>query len=812
MLVPVAVLAAHVGGAAPAAAQADTGNSSVTAAANSIEVRRIGGADRYETSLKIAQEIVGHAGGSVEGAVLASGVSRHDAAIGASLAGGLDLPLVLVPPSGLRPSALRFLEEAGVTEVFAVGSAEQLPAAHLRKLGELGIAVKRIWDGDASATALSVAGLVQAAAEGQPPTRDVADDIGGSGRPDPPRANGASSRRAVVLADTGHIAESLVATAFAARARLPLLFASEATLDESSERFLLEYKATHVIVMSASGASQAPSRERLKSLGISTVQLGSGDVFAVAAAAADFSSKEHDSRFAALTRRTCPVSAASKIGFATGLRPWDALSAAPLLAQHCAPLLLTGRHSISTEANAVLYRASHTGNDFVYAFGGTAAVDGSVLEQAAAPTVPVRVVIVVDDPSSGDTSQAIAILDELGHQRRFAVGSGLADIDDLTWSPRQRYLAFSATQDGLAGVFVLEIATRVLRRLTSDQQHFTPAPDSTLDWSADGALLAISGYSGEAVGLARDWNSEVYVADMADGSVRRLTQNRLPDRHTGWAPDGIRLLILRQTDISGYTGGRWVPLVFSVNVESGKAVSYRHLGIVGDARWSPDGRKISLATYENQMDIGYSTPRIHIVDSDGSSDEPVAASAGHLGTWAPNSCCIAVSAGLDSDNTIIIDAQSGQSEKIAGRYGPDGVIVRSRRLGVTFEGWAPDSKHIVAKSGSWAMGLGVLTEELLLIDVARRADTSLPWPGTAAGFRFGGFSPEGTHIAYAASYIDQSTIHLIVAEARQDGAAQVVLDLTDHFAPVNERMGFQDVAYWPQLEWSEYGIRGVAIG
>ena len=812
--VPAAVvlLATHVGVAMPAAAQADTGRGSVSATTDSMEVRRIGGAERYETSLKIAQEIVGHAGGSVEGAVLVSGVSWLDAAIGASLAGGLDLPLLLVPPSGLRPSALRFLEEAGVTEVFAVGSAEQLPATGLRNLGELGIAVKRIWEGDAPATALSAADLIMAAAEGQPPASDIADDIADSGRPDLPRADGASSRRAVVLADTGHFAESLVATAFAARARLPLLFASEAKLDENSERFLLDHKATHVVAMSASGALQAPARERLESLGISTVQLGSGDVFAVAAAAADFSSNEHDGRFAALTGRTCPASAASKIGFATGLRPWDALSATPLLAQHCAPLLLTGRHSISTEANAVLYRASHAGNDFAYAFGGNAAVDGSVLEQAAAPTVPVRVVIVVDDPSSGDTSQAIAILDELGHQRRFAAGNGLADIDNLTWSPRQRYLAFSATRDGLAGVFVIELATRELRRLTSDRQHFTPAPDSTLDWSTEGERLAISGYGGEAVGLAMYWNSEVYVADMADGSVRRLTQNRLPDRHTGWAPDGIRLLILRQTDISGYTGGRWVPLVFSVNVESGEAVSYRHLGIVGDARWSPDGRKISLATYENQMDIGYSTPRIHIVDSDGSSDEPVAASAGYLGTWAPNSCCIAVSAGLDSDNTIIIDAQSGESEKIAGRYGRDGVIVRSRRLGVTFEGWAPDSQHIVAQSGSWHMGLGVLTEELLLIDVARRADTSLPWPGTAAGFRFGGFSPAGTHVAYAASYTDQSAIHLIVAEARQDGAARVVLDLTDHFAPVNERMGHRDLAYWSQLEWSEYGIRGVATG
>lgn len=806
-LIVVALLASQIAAAEPAAAQADTSDEPISATAEGgFEVRRLGGADRYETSLQVAHEVVEHAGGAVDGVVVASGVSWPDAAVGASLAGGLDLPLLLVPSGGLRPSALQFLDSAGVTQVFAIGSIMQLPGADLRELRDLGFTVKRIWAGDAPATALSAAELILSAADGQPSARDIADAIGDSDRPEQPKA---SAGRAVVLTDSGRFTESL-ASAFAARARLPLLFSSVTSLDEDIEQFLLEHEMTYVVVMSASRALQAPARGRLESLGISIVQLGSGDGFAVSAATADFSSNGHDGRFAALTRRDCATGTVSEIGVATGLHPWDALSAAPLLARQCAPLLLTERHRVSTGANAVLYRALHNGTDLVYAFGGRAAVDDSALAQAAAPAVPVRVAIIVDDPSSGDGFQSIAILDELGHQRRLLAGGGFADIDYLTWSPQQRSLVFSATRDGISGVFVLKLATRELRRLNSAQQHFTPAPGSQLDWSADGARLAMSGYRGEAGGLERHWNSEVYVADMADGSLKRLTQNRLPDRHAGWAPDGKRLLILRVTDISEYTGGWWAPLVFSLDVETGKAVSYRHLGIVTGARWSPDGTRISLATYENLMDVGYSTPRIHIVDSDGSSAVPVAASAGYLGTWSPDGCCIAVSAGLDTDNTIVIDARSGESRKIAGRDGRDGSIIRSQRLGVTFEGWAPDSRHIVAETASWGQGLGALTEELLLIDVARRADTPLPWSGIAAGFRFGGFSPAGTHIAYAASYLDTSAVQLIVAEARQDGAARVVLNVTNHFAAVNEWMAHQDVAHWPQLEWSEYGIAAVA--
>ena len=813
MLVVVAVFASQFTFAAPAAAQVDDGRSSVSAHAGAaFEVRRLGGADRYDTSLQIAHELVGRAGGSIEGAVLASGESWLDAAVGASLAGGLDLPLLLVPPGGLRPEALGFLDAAGVTNVYAVGGTEQFPTAVLQEFDDLDIMVERIWDGDASATALLAAELILAAVDEQAPASGSADEVGDSGRPKQPRANSASSTRAVVLAEAGRFAESLAATAFAARARLPLLFTSAAALDENAARFLLDHETTHVVVMSASGALQESARRRLESLAISVVQLGNGGGFALSAAAADFSSIGRDGRFAALTARDCPSSPVSMIGVATGLRPWDALSAAPLLARHCAPLLLSGRHSLSTEANAVLYRALRTGTDFVYAFGGRAAVDNSVLAHAAAPTVPIRVAIVVEDSSSGERSQAIAVLDELGHQRRLGAGSGLEAIDNLTWSPQQRYLAFSGTRDGITGVFVLELATRQLRRITSAQQHFTTAPRSHLDWSADGVRLAMSGYYGEAVGLARYENSEVYVADMTDNAVMRLTRNRLPDRHAGWAPGGDRLLIFRVTDVRGYTGGWWAPLVFSLDVENGKAVSYQHLGIVTDAKWSPDGRRIALATYENLMDVGYGTPRIRIVDSDESSAEPVAASAGYLGTWSPDGCCIAASAGLYRDNTIVIDARSGESRKIAGRDGRDGSIARSQRLGVTFEGWAPDSQRIVAQTASWSQSLGALTEELLLIDVARRTDTPLRWSGIAAGFRFGGFSPAGPYITYAASDLDRSTIQLIIAEARQDGAARVVLDVTDHFAPVKEFMAYQDVVHWSQLEWSEYGIHGVAIG
>jgi Tol biopolymer transport system component len=61
----------------------------------------------------------------------------------------------------------------------------------------------------------------------------------------------------------------------------------------------------------------------------------------------------------------------------------------------------------------------------------------------------------------------------------------LGEIYDPAWSPDGRYLAFSALQDGLSDLFVYDLQTQQLQRLTND-----PFGDLEPAWSPDGKQLA----------------------------------------------------------------------------------------------------------------------------------------------------------------------------------------------------------------------------------------------------------------------------------------------------------------------------------
>ncbi len=88
-----------------------------------VTFERFGGADRYATALRVADEVVTDAGGTVKWAVLVSGTSWPDAVVASSLAGALGAPLVLTPPGELHIDVQRFLESAEVSDVLVVGSA-----------------------------------------------------------------------------------------------------------------------------------------------------------------------------------------------------------------------------------------------------------------------------------------------------------------------------------------------------------------------------------------------------------------------------------------------------------------------------------------------------------------------------------------------------------------------------------------------------------------------------------------------------------------------------------------------------------------
>jgi len=98
--------------AAAGAAEDDGSNVSVT---------RYGGADRYETSLLIAEAVVAEAGGSLPSVVLVSGERWTDAVVAAPVAGALGAAVLMTPPGELRADARAFLERVGVSTAVVIG-------------------------------------------------------------------------------------------------------------------------------------------------------------------------------------------------------------------------------------------------------------------------------------------------------------------------------------------------------------------------------------------------------------------------------------------------------------------------------------------------------------------------------------------------------------------------------------------------------------------------------------------------------------------------------------------------------------------
>ncbi len=93
-----------------------------------------------------------------------------------------------------------------------------------------------------------------------------------------------------------------------------------------------------------------------------------------------------------------------------------------------------------------------------------------------------------------------------------------------TVSPDGSKVAFVGDRDGQVDLYLLDLDSREVRRLT-----FTPGPEDTPDFSPDGRFLAFVGLW-EIGSAPASW--EVFVLDLQDGGVEQVTE----DGHFDWAP------------------------------------------------------------------------------------------------------------------------------------------------------------------------------------------------------------------------------------------------------------------------------------
>jgi len=174
-------------------------------------------------------------------------------------------------------------------------------------------------------------------------------------------------------------------------------------------------------------------------------------------------------------------------------------------------------------------------------------------------------------------------------------------------SPDGSTLAMVLSKDGNPELYVMNLSDRSLTRLTSTKRGNEASPS----WSPDGREIV---YVSDAPGTP-----QLFIISRNGGTARQITsrgrQNVAPD----WGPHG-------EIVYSSLTGGKFQLVVFNPQTGVSRQLTSEHADHE-DASWAPDGRHIAFAKTS-----GYNS-KVYLIDTDGSA--PLLLSTGTGDWYAP---------------------------------------------------------------------------------------------------------------------------------------------------------------------------------
>lgn len=216
----------------------------------------------------------------------------------------------------------------------------------------------------------------------------------------------------------------------------------------------------------------------------------------------------------------------------------------------------------------------------------------------------------------------------------------------MSWSPNGRLIAFyrQFNRPGICGplqlagdFYVMNADGSSVRRLTRHgQAHYASAT-----WSPDSKRIAIVSCHQSPRG-----DPEIYVVE-ADGSrERRLTRRPGWDVVAGWSRDGRNLLVSGEE-----RGGPADLYLMSADGRRRRNLTRSPTEHEGDARWSPDERRIVFVRI-----VGHG--RIYVMNADGSDvlDTGVLTVPDYAPTWSPDGRQLAFSGNLSPWQVHVMNA------------------------------------------------------------------------------------------------------------------------------------------------------------
>ena len=305
------------------------------------DLRVLAGDNRFLTSVAISKATF--PAGSVEKAVIATGMNFADALAASGLAGACDGPLLLVGPT-VAGETLVELDRLGVKEVLIVGGESAVSPTVAAQLATGGRTVRRPAAGvDRYDTAARVADAILDES-GAPPT--------------------------TFFARGDAFADALAAAPAAYAAKAPILLVRPDVVPGYTATAIKDIGLSSGVALGGTAAISDATLASLDGLMSGKVErVGGSDRYATAAMFAEFVVADGHAEF-------------GSVGVATGVEYADALSGGPAIGAARGVMLLTDPASLPVATSATI-DAHRPEIDVVTVFGGTVAVSSNVRTQIA---------------------------------------------------------------------------------------------------------------------------------------------------------------------------------------------------------------------------------------------------------------------------------------------------------------------------------------------------------------------------------------------------------------------------------------------
>ncbi len=355
--------------AAAAAMLLTLGAVSLAGAANTVaeelnedDERPLAGDTRYETSLKIAEQMASYSelelGRYVDTVVLVSGEGFADALSASALAGLYGAPILLTERDELSPTVSRFINANDIRDAYIVGGISAVSSDVAEALEDRRVEVTRLAGADRYATALAVARHL--------------DEEGGVG------GYCGTNDTAVLIANGQSFADALAGGPLAYQGPHPVILTPGDSLPAGVEGYLTDAGIEKAIILGGTAAVSSNVADELGSQILDIVRWSGADRFDTAAMVLD-----------ELTDDAACDFSLSRVALANGRSPFDALSGGPLLGIRGQGLLLVEQQVLPDASERFLARTPQfvSGNPLHIALdvlGGSAAVRPAVVEAAIA--------------------------------------------------------------------------------------------------------------------------------------------------------------------------------------------------------------------------------------------------------------------------------------------------------------------------------------------------------------------------------------------------------------------------------------------